>query len=138
MTSDEKYIKEYSKRQSPFVAPKGYLENLTDSIVLRAINAEVAKTQQNMEHRFDRCYSERKKWLRFAASVALLLVGGLGGYLTNKMIDTSASENASVMTSHVKCDYTQNDSSNIYVAPMDVADCAMLDNDQIYSLVASN
>lgn len=143
MESDEKYIESRFGKSTPFVVPEGYFDSLTQTMMEKVdaldqtmppsmsaddmLQSDVAAT-----HNISRSW-----WLRYrryvvaAACVAFLAVGVSTFY--------AVSSNKSVAENHVAsaCNPAEanGQSGSTYDAEMEYS---MLDNQDMYSLMASN
>lgn len=135
MESDEKYLERKFGRQNHFAVPEGYLQNLTASVMANvgkqpecdASENETANTRDLLMQPW-----WRRTRVRIAAAAAcLLLAGGTAFYTYSAHHAEPASNMAASAPSH-NVDVSTSTSYN------EIADYTMLDNDDIYSLLASN
>lgn len=142
MESDEKYLERKFGRQNHFTVPEGYLQNLTASVM-----ANVGKQPECDAPENETVLTENKTantrvvvmqpwWRRTrvriaAAAACLLLAGGTAFYTYSVHHAEPASNMAASAPSH-NVDVSTSASYN------EIADYTMLDNDDIYSLLASN
>ena len=123
MKSDEIYIEEKYGRQNPFVVPEGYFAKLSDNI----LQNEALQTAGNLENRAKPVFL--KNYILYIA-VACLVMFVFGLSVLWKTEDT---ERQVLSTVSVQ----QADNSNVLVGD-EWTEYTMLDNDDIYSLIASN
>ena len=150
MKSDEKYIESRFGKKVPFTVPEGYFDNLAKSIVENvasapvsddvkpivnintnakpmsvAVNAEQAKTVGfNWWHRYR---------VRIAAAACVaFVVAGMSSYFALSSIDAKGNKNVAIHG-----ESTVENSASSSMTDMEI-DYTMLDNDDIYSLMASN
>lgn len=142
MESDEKYLERKFGRQNHFAVPEGYLQNLTASVMANvskqpecdASENETALTENVTANARDILMQPwwRRARVRIAAAAAcLLLAGGTAFYTYSAHHAEPASNMAASAPSH-NVDVSTSTSYN------EIADYTMLDNDDIYSLLASN
>lgn len=120
MESDELYIKKTIGKRTPFTTPPDFLKNLQISII------------ENTEEKKNRTYV--KIWSichNYVATAACIVV--IASAIVAICLDKISTNN---IISHNLNNTTNNDSLS-YPDDSDV-DYTMLDNDEIYSLVASN
>lgn len=150
MKSDEKYIESRFGKKVPFTVPEGYFDNLAKSIVENvasapvsddvkpivnintnakpmsvAVNAEQARTVGfNWWHRYR---------VRIAAAACVaFVVAGMSSYFALSSTDAKGNKNVAIHG-----ESTVENSASSSMTDMEI-DYAMLDNDDIYSLMASN
>lgn len=137
MESDEKYIERRFGKKTPFAVPEGYFENLAQSIV-DSVAAEPA-VQAVAEKREDAAKPVARIgwWHRYRMRVAVaacvaFVVAGVAAYLSLPSVGADASAAVAAHgdnASSVQPAYGVSDAE---------IDYTMLDNEAIYSLVASN
>lgn len=142
MESDEKYLERKFGRQNHFAVPEGYLQNLTASVMAnvgkqpaRGVHEDKIALPEN-ETANTRVVVMQPWWRRTrvriaAAAACLLLAGGTAFYTYSVHHAEPASNMAASAPSH-NVDVSTSASYN------EIADYTMLDNDDIYSLLASN
>lgn len=142
MESDEKYLERKFGRQNHFAVPEGYLQNLTASVMAnvgkqpaRGVHEDKIALPEN-ETANTRVVVMQPWWRRTrvriaAAAACLLLAGGTAFYTYSVHHAEPASNMAASAPSH-NVDVSTSTSYN------EIADYTMLDNDDIYSLLASN
>ena len=124
MESDEQYIAEKIGRRTPFTVPTGFMDNLQASIIENVEHTCAAIHQVEHTSVWMRC----RKYVATAAIVVIIVYGTIAVYMNNTMPDNIANQNLAADTSVDNSDYAGDN----YV------DYTMLDNDDIYSLLASN
>lgn len=142
MESDEKYLERKFGRQNHFAVPDGYLQNLTASVMANVSKQSACDVSENESVLSDKLTAGvkvvvmqpwwRRARVRIAAAAAcLLLAGGTAFYTYSAHHAEPASNMAASAPSH-NVDVSTSTSYN------EIADYTMLDNDDIYSLLASN
>lgn len=131
MESDEKYIRTHFGKEQHFVAPDGYLGGLANSI-LDNVTAMAANQADVPTQIAAICSGERmplwQRWRKVVAVACLLLAcGGTVAFFTMHDVERKVSPVVS-HNSVESATYTYDE----------IADFSMLDNEDIYSLVASN
>ena len=132
MASDEQYlISKYGKRQ-PFRVPEGYFDALTREVESRVASERGDKSAVETVRRVSLRWRIVEYVAAACAAVAVVAVGAVS------LLDNEGESVPGSMASHVARHDVQ--SSDVTDATYDnaIADYSMLDNDQIYSLVASN
>lgn len=121
MESDELYIHKRFGKRTPFVVPDGYFEVLCNRLEEHTI-------EKNLYTGFWRRY----KLVAVAVSL-LFIVSSTIAYLSLASDDNTSTHQMAL---------GDNNSSRVLqsqqYAADEYADCAMLDNDDIYTLIASN
>ena len=140
MESDEKYIELRFGKKAPFKVPDGYLDNLAHSIMETAMQDGAAsyEIKQESADRRDMRLSWWHRCRRYVAvaACAAFAVAGLATYL-------AVSENEAPVAAHAQhhhaASYGDSQSAGMSASAYDAEmDYTMLDNEDIYSLVASN
>ena len=142
MESDERYLERKFGRQNHFAVPEGYLQNLTASVMANVSKQPECEVSENEivsnenETANTRVVVMQPWWRRArvriaAAAACLLLAGGTAFYTYSAHHAEPASNMAASAPSH-NVDVSTSTSYN------EIADYTMLDNDDIYSLLASN
>lgn len=136
MKSDEKYIEGRFGKQNHFTVPEGYLQNLAASVMANVGNVSGGETPQKETVKPAVVVMLpwwRRTRVRIAAAAACLLLAGSTAFYTysSRHVEPAANYSATA-SSHSAEAGTQSATYN------EVADYAMLDNDDIYSLLASN
>lgn len=136
MTSDENFlISKFGKRQ-PFRVPDVYFESLS-----KTIDKRIEQDVQCCDKSTTKCRLETKhSHLGIYATIASV-AAVVGLVVVVELISGKKSDSESVATQTEMSAYTTKSVSTISCSTdydETMADCSMLDNDQIYSLVASN
>lgn len=142
MESDEKYLERKFGRQNHFAVPEGYLQNLTASVMANvgkqpecdASENETALTEivtANTRVALMQPWWHRTRVRIAAAAACLLLAGGTAFYTYSVHHAEPACNIAVSAPSH-------NVEADVSTSYNEIADYTMLDNDDIYSLLASN
>lgn len=116
MNNEEQYILNRCGKQNPFTVPEGYFDSLRTELMQRV---EVKPKDISLW----------KRWRGYVA--AACMVGVVAGVATYIGFGSEATENKHVAV-NVKASNVDNLSEDKY------ADYTMLDNDDIYSLLANN
>lgn len=116
MDYEEKYIQEKMGQRNPFRVPEGYFDQLADQVM-----AQLPERQRKSR------VVALRPWLYAAASVVLVVVMSLTFYFHRHA-------GAEMQTAAVATAVSTEESSYIDEA----ADYAMLDNVEIYALLAEN
>lgn len=126
MKSDEKYIETRFGKKAPFTVPEGYLANLAKSIM-----ADVgAEPHVQVEPRRDGLWPLCRRYVAAAACVAAV-AGGLSVWMEGAHGGT---DSATVAEKHARQAGAQPAGS---VSDEEI-NYTMLDNDDMYTLMASN
>lgn len=116
MNNEEQYILNRCGKQNPFTVPEGYFDSLRTELMQRV---EVKPKDISL------C----KRWRGYVAAACMVgVVAGVGTYIG---FGSETTENKHVAV-NVKASNVDNLSEDEY------ADYTMLDNDDIYSLLANN
>lgn len=130
MKSDENYIESRFGKSSPFVVPEGYFDHLADNIIGNVPEC-AAGADESRRRPVQTVWLHYRRYVAIAACIALL--AGLGAAVVALPGDDGKTgNNNNVAASHV--DRQQQDASDDDAE----IDYTMLDNETIYSLVASN
>lgn len=142
MESDEKYLERKFGRQNHFAVPEGYLQNLTASVMANvgkqsecdASENETALTENVTANTRDLLMQPwwRRTRVRIAAAVACLLLAGGTAFYTYSVHHAEPAYNIAVSAP------SHNVEADVSTSYNEIADYTMLDNDDIYSLLASN
>ncbi len=150
MESDEKYIESRFGKKVPFTVPEGYFDNLAKSIVDNVASAPVpddveptVNINNNAEPVSVAMNAEQAKtvgfnwWHRYrvriaAAACVAFVVAGMSMYFAFSPTDANGNKNVAIHGGS-----TVESSASSSTSDMEI-DYAMLDNDDIYSLMASN
>ncbi len=151
MESDEKYIEARLGKKSPFVVPEGYFDNLAQSIVDNVASANIADKKNDADvdpvadigpvaDVYDDGQAKVVKlgwWHRYrvriaAAACIAFAVAGLSSYFALSSADSNGGMHVAIHGEHAVESQTSSSMSDMEI------DYTMLDNDDIYSLVASN
>lgn len=121
MLSDEQYIQNKFGKEQPFAVPQGYFDNLQETI-MKSVSLQQRHVQQSWWHRY-------RKVVAVAACVAML-VCGLSVYMAKSNGNNVQTLAASSVNTDTKEQATSNDD--------EAMEYSMLDNDDMYSLMANN
>ena len=132
MISDEKYIESRSGKRMPFKVPDGYFDNLAQSVIGNAIAGQNAEKAEKPLRIVRQTWWQRYRRMVAAAACAAFAIAGLSTYMAVSRTDDA---NASHVAVQRECQRGLQSTSS---ADDDEIDYTMLDNDDIYSLVASN
>lgn len=143
MESDEKYIEARFGKAQPFKVPDGYFDSLVQSVMENA-DEQVARDAPIVSAKCtdiekDSAFVPMPWWKRYrrycaAAACGLLVVGGVSSYLAFSH-DSAGAVRAVAATSCDTGTESHVQSSSSYDEEIDYT---MLDNEGLYSLMASN
>lgn len=142
MESDEKYIESRFGKKTPFRVPDGYFDNIAKSVMAAAMPDEAVSASAKHEPAATpgvrlSLWRRLRRYVAVAACAAFA-VAGVATYLAVADGDEPVAAHAQRHQRVATCSDSQSASqmsSSTYDAEMDYT---MLDNDDIYSLVASN
>ena len=144
MESDEKYLERKFRRQNHFAVPDGYLQNLTASVMANVSKQYACDVSEDESVLSDKVTAGAKvvvmlPWwrrtrVRIAAAAACLLVAGGTAFYTYMDSEHHAEPVSNVAASNSNHNVEMGTSASYN----EMADYTMLDNDDIYSLLASN
>lgn len=117
MEKEEQYIYNRCGKQTPFTVPDGYFDNLSAELMR---HAETKPKQVTLWQRYR---------LYIAAACLFTFVVGLATYFGISSADPSANSAIAATASVANTDEAESE---------EYADYTMLDNDDIYSILASN
>ena len=137
MESDERYLERKFGRQNHFAVPEGYLQNLTASVMAN-VSKQTECNMPNKETANAKVVVMQPWWrrtrVRIAAAAACLLVAGGTAFYTYMDSEHHAEPVSNVAASNSNHNVEMGTSASYN----EMADYTMLDNDDIYSLLASN
>ncbi len=130
MYNEEKYIREKIGQKNPFSVPEGYFDQLAEQVMAQLPDKDVIKSAETVvlkpkRHAKSKMVSLRP-WLYAAASVVIVLVMSLSYYL-HRDADTELQASSTEMSVSSEDSYIN-----------EAVDYAMLDNVEIYALLAEN
>ena len=127
ITSDEKYLEEHFGKGQPFKVPEHYFEDFSSRLMARLPEQAAMPVVPIREHRSAR---RRGRWIAAAAAFAGLVMGGAAVWLSSDDASQSVARTAPVENVPVE---------SAYGGSFDeLADYAMLDNEDIYAYVSNN
>lgn len=142
MESDEKYLERKFRRQNHFAVPDGYLQNLTASVMANVSKQYACDVSEDESVLSDKVTAGAKvvvmlPWwrctrVRIAAAAACLLLAGGTAFYTYSVHHAEPAYNIAVSAP------SHNVEADVSTSYNEIADYTMLDNDDIYSLLASN
>ncbi len=126
-TSEEKYLEKHFGKGQPFKVPEHYFEDFSSRLMARLPEQSATPVVPIREHR---SVSRRGRWMAVAAAFAGLIVGGAAVWLSSGESPQSVARTAPVENVPTE---------SAYGGSLDeLADYAMLDNEDIYAYVSNN
>lgn len=134
MESDEKYIESRFGKKMPFTVPKGYFESLAQAIADKAVSStlptETRTVRMDVEPSKGSVWKMFRKYAAIAACVAVVV----GGFAAYRLVLSAGSQ--AVVAKQQLDDHAT--AAPLQDVSYEEIDYTMLDNEDIYSLVASN
>lgn len=126
-TSDEKYLEEHFGKGQPFKVPEHYFEDFSSRLMARLPEQAATPVIPIREHR---PVQRRGQLMAVAAAFAGLIVGGAAVWFSSDETSQSVAHTAPVENVPTE---------SAYGGSFDeLADYAMLDNEDIYAYVSNN
>lgn len=126
MDAEEKLFEQRFGKKQPFTVPNGYFDQLAERVMERLPEQQPASVPLvPLKHRW-------RRWAVAAAAVGIVLTGSL-------VFMGQRSGNEGLATTGHRATATTTDAYSSSYSSLDMAaDCAMLDNDEIYAMVSEN
>lgn len=147
MESDEKYILSRFGNKNHFSVPEGYFEHLQDDILTSVAMLEEEKTVETCpKEDKPKTIPLRSRMLRYAAACAGIMVAGAVAWTAFTLSAPQQDPTLAAKDNKPQTETTDNSMATLpaNVTPAhhsvsdEMADYSMLDNEDIYSLLASN
>lgn len=147
MESDEKYILSRFGNKNHFTVPEGYFEHLQDDIFTSVAMLEEEKTVETCpKEDKPKTIPLRSRMLRYAAACAGIMVAGAVAWTAFTLSAPQQDPTLAAKDNKPQAETTDNSMDTLpandtpahHSVSDEMADYSMLDNEDIYSLLASN
>lgn len=147
MESDEKYILSRFGNKNHFAVPEGYFEQLQDNILASvALEEEDKAAEAPTKDNTPKIIPLRKRIVRYAAACAGIMVAGAVAWTAFTLSAPQQDPTLAAKDNKPQTETTDNSMATLsahetpthHTVSDEVADLSMLDNEDIYSLLASN